>query len=333
MRRVLELSVVLPTWNRRGLLAEGLRRLESQHADSDFEVIVVDNISEDGTQEMVRDFARAARVPVRLVEQRERLPLAGSRNLGVDAAEAEVLLFMNDDGWARPGLVARHLAFHRERPGRADALVGGVRGSPEIERTPFMTWLDDVLRFRSPPGDWDDVAGIHFHTMNASAKARLVRDAGGFDARFQVGYEDAELGLRLATAGMRLRHDPAALVEHFHPAGLELMMRQLRRYGAEYAKLRELHPEHEFPRRPSARHRVKASALHALYASGIRPRPVKREVWRFLTHQTHREALWEGIGSGCEPRIGARLARRALRDPDAAMPGHRIPPWEPACGR
>lgn len=323
------LTVVLPTWNRRRVLEQCLQELAEQQADADFEVIVVDNISDDGTPAMVTELARASALRLRLVEQVKRLPLAGSRNLGVEAATGNVLVFMNDDGWPRPGFIARHAAFHARFPDERDAMVGRVVESPLVEMTPFASWLAREFRYSSPEGDWTDVQPGCFFTINASAKASLVRAAGGFDERFQLGYEDTELGIRMAGTGMRLRHDPAAIVEHFHPAGLEATMRQTRAYGTELAKLKTLHPARAYPRPPSLRHRLRAAALNALHAMRLRPPALKQEVWRFLLHETHREALWEGLGSGCEPRIGSRLAARALADPDVATPPAAAP-WEPA---
>jgi cellulose synthase/poly-beta-1,6-N-acetylglucosamine synthase-like glycosyltransferase len=163
-----------------------------------------------------------------------------------------------------------------------------------------------------------------------SAKTAFIREAGGFDEGFiTAGHEDIDLGLRLQQKGMRLSYDREAVVEHYHPADLPSAIERSRDIGRANARFIQRHPSRPVPRRPGVRHRVKALALTGLAAVGVRHRRVQHETWRFLCHESFREAFWSEVdamngGRGSQPpqglRIGRTLARIASRDEDAGMP-------------
>jgi glycosyltransferase involved in cell wall biosynthesis len=323
----MELSVVIPTRDRREILRETLERLAEQRDDAAFEVVVVDDGSSDGTQDAVRALTRDAPVPAVLIEQPSRGPAAG-RNRAVAVARAPVCLFLNDDSRPRPGLIARHAAFHRRRPEPEAALLGGIVLPDEPAPTPFMRWHEALHFGQEGIRDRDDAGGARFYTANVSAKVELLRRAGGFDEAFPAAaHEDVDLGLRLERCGLRLAYDPDALVEHCHPIDLAGAIARLRRAGRSLATFTERHPGWPAPRRPGARHRVKAAGLVALAAARVRAPAVQRETWRFLCHEATREGYWEardrGVRHDAPPaglRIGGRLAQLAARDPDARLP-------------
>jgi len=316
------ISVVLPTWNRRPLLAGTLAALRAQTLPpEDFEVLAVDNRSDDGTAEVLGD-AAAEWAPLRPVLCPRPMTLGEAHNLGVDYARAPIVLFLNDDARAHPDLLDRHLVHHARLPEKTAALRGGVIESRALQLSPFMRWLErSAIRFGRPAVDGPGPLGPEmFLTINVSLKRSLLIDSGGFDTVFEAGCEDTELGVRLIALGMTLAYDGSAVVEHHHPTDLEATVRQLRGYGFAAQRLIRLHPEVDRPSPPSARHRLKAAGLLALNRAGMRPRAVREETWRFLCHQSFREGLWEGEADRPEPRIGARLFRAAAADPQVARP-------------
>ena len=92
------ISVVIPTYNRRSILEKCLLALEHQDPSGEienYEVVVVDDGSSDGTPDWLRQ--DAARFPhVRLVEQQHGGPAEG-RNRGVDHAKGDVIVFIDSD--------------------------------------------------------------------------------------------------------------------------------------------------------------------------------------------------------------------------------------------
>src|SRR5215470_9827202 len=107
-------SIVVPTYNRRASLQRLLEALVHQtYARSDFEVIVVDDGSTDGTVEFARttDFG----YQVRVIEQEHSGP-AAARNRGVTEAHGELIVFLDDDVVPVDGLLAQHVADHAPDP-------------------------------------------------------------------------------------------------------------------------------------------------------------------------------------------------------------------------
>ena len=92
------ISVVIPTYNRRDILEKGLRSLDCQSACSEideYEVVVVDDGSTDGTPDWLRSSAGAFS-RVRLIEQSHGGPAEG-RNRGVAHARGDVIVFIDSD--------------------------------------------------------------------------------------------------------------------------------------------------------------------------------------------------------------------------------------------
>jgi hypothetical protein len=315
------LSIVVPTRDRPGQVAELLRRLEAVGGEAEFELLIVDG-SENGETESIATDAEA-RLGGRVVYRREAgLPSPAARNVALAEARGGACLFLNDDCWPRVGLLNRHAEFHRRRPETHAALIGRAVPHWPYEPTPFERWLEDSgIRHQYDElraGD-EAVSGDRFLTFNASAKTELLREVGGFDARYDMGFEDTELGLRLEDAGMRLSYDRDAVVDHFHPVGLGGTLRTLRRYGGSGRE--RARPEGPQPRRSGPRHRAAAVALTGALVVRPRGRRTRASTWRFLCSQALREGWWEEPAPANGPvRVGASLARRALRDPAAAMP-------------
>src|SRR5215467_13195287 len=111
----LEVSVIIPTFNRRPVVAEAILSVLAQR-EVGFELIVVDDGSTDGTPAAVEETLENATVPVRLIWT-ERRGVAAARNLGVEAAAAPLIGFLDSDDLWRPEKLARqlaHLRDHRE---------------------------------------------------------------------------------------------------------------------------------------------------------------------------------------------------------------------------
>jgi GT2 family glycosyltransferase len=316
-----ELSIIVPTRDRPDRVAELLRRLAAIADEATFELLIVDGSMDQETEAAVasaRDGVGGSLVYLREPD----LPSPAARNVALEAAHASVCLFLNDDCWPLPGLLAHHAAFHRSRPEHAAAMIGRTIPFWPYEPTPFERWLETSgYRHRYDSiADAENAGWRHFLTFNASAKTALLREVGGLDERFVMGFEDNELGLRLERAGMRLQYDPEALVEHYHPTSLADTLRQYRRYGHGRRRLGETRLEEPQPRRPGPRHRMAAGALLAPYAIGLRAGWVRGAAWRFLCIEAFREGWWNEPEPPDGVRVGSKLAALASRDPSAVAP-------------
>lgn len=275
-----ELSIVIPTRNRRDRLLATLDELAAQQrGGAVVEVIVVDNGSTDGTAD-----ALDARADVTLL--REPRPGASfARNRALDVARGEVVLLLGDDMVPASGdLLLAHLALHARNPDPGYAVLGQVRWAPPVSS--FMRWLETSgFQFsfdHIAAGAVDPAAFLY--SSHASLKRELLDRTGGFDGeRFPYLMEDIELGIRLRRSGVTLDYRPELLVHHHHAQTLDGFARRMTVLGASARRLRELYPD-EAPAQvtaPGWKGRLygpASAAGRALLAAGARGR-LRERAW------------------------------------------------------
>jgi GT2 family glycosyltransferase len=220
--------MVIPTHNRLGLLRRVLGALQSQKGIPAwaFEVIVVIDGGSDGTVEALA----AMKVPFRLrwIEQ-VRAGVAVARNTGWRAATGELVLFLDDDIVASPGLLAEHLRMHREYP---TAVVLG-RFSPEPgDRPSAWTRYDERVQEKKYLAlERNEIpSGIRLYSGNFSVPRRLLEEVGGFDATL-FRNEDVDLGFRLQALGAPFVFAPRADALHCGYHDLKVWLNRPLLYG------------------------------------------------------------------------------------------------------
>ncbi len=212
------LSVVIPTYNRLPILEKCLRALAQQTWEATvgitgYEVVVVDDGSTDGTIAWL--LAHQAELPqVRWLVQ-EHLGPAAARNLGVQAAKGEWIVFIDSD----LVVTATFLQAHAQRLRQEQARLG----MPDLEHLPVFTYgrVINTCNFDVPttePYKVTDFSAAYFATGNVAIARHWLETAGLFDTQFQLyGWEDLELGVRLKQLGLRLLKCPEAVGYHWHP--------------------------------------------------------------------------------------------------------------------
>lgn len=225
-------SVVIPTYNRRAQLAQALDGLAKQDpVDGGFEVIVVSDGCTDGTDEYLA--SDDVPVPVTALRQPNSGP-AAARNRGIDAAQGELVVFIDDDVVPEHDFLAAHLHSHRRRTGDADDLVVvGPMNTPDGYRlSPWVRWEQEMLEKQYDAmarGEYSATAR-QFYTGNASIARRHLEAAGGFDPAFRRA-EDVELAYRLAQNGVSFTFEPAAAVVHYAERSYDAWLKAAYSYG------------------------------------------------------------------------------------------------------
>jgi len=209
---MLEISVILPTRNRSHLLPLVLDALKRQSLpQSQFEIIAVDDGSTDNTPEVLN--RSCADLPLRVFRQRHA-GLAAAKNLGIFASRGPILLFLDDDDVADPHLLSTHVAAHRLHHELEVAALGYTCLAPEVAQSPLMRHVTQVgcqlfsYGWMKPGMVLDYTA---FWGGRSSCKRGLLIERGIFNPIFAFGYEDIELGWRLARFGFRVVYEPAAV--------------------------------------------------------------------------------------------------------------------------
>jgi N-acetylglucosaminyl-diphospho-decaprenol L-rhamnosyltransferase len=225
-----EVSIILVTYECREWARTCLSSIYEGTHDVGFEVVVVDNASTDGTADTVsREFSG-----VRLLALPENIGFARGANRGASEASGEYLLLLNPDTVVHEGAVSRLLEFARLHP--EHGIYGGRTLRPDGRLDPRSCWGQQTIwslfcfatmlttafkrsRVLDPEslGRWerDTVRQVGMVTgCLLLVPARLWQALGGFDERFFMYGEDADLSLRATRLGFHPVITPDAVVIH-----------------------------------------------------------------------------------------------------------------------
>lgn len=215
-----QFSVVIPTFNRLETLGIVLDAWERQEpTDLNFEVVVIDDGSGDGTAEMLAN-RRGERYPLRAMSQSNAGP-AAARNLAIQIASGDFVLFSGDDIEPHSRLLAEHAAGHGLADDPHIAILGLTRWPDGCEQTATMRHVDGVGSQQFSYHYFTDGAEYdfrHFYTSNVSLRKDLLElEPDGFCTDFPAAaFEDAEFAYRLSSHGMRIRYRATAMAFHHH---------------------------------------------------------------------------------------------------------------------
>lgn len=231
--------MIIPTYNRRELLSRTLSQLCLQSTPKDqFEVIVVDDGSSDGTEDEVIAFRDQLQIRY-FWQADEGFRAAAARNVGIRHARGGIAVFLDSGVFPHSHCIESHIAAH-EVSQRRKAFIGYVYGFDskdgvcgEVVRELEATEIDLYIERSRPARErqdsremfyrycHDDIPTIGspwglFWTCNVSARVTDLRAVGMFDEIFcSWGVEDIELGYRLHQCGVQIELCRAAEAVHF----------------------------------------------------------------------------------------------------------------------
>lgn len=240
------MSVIVTTYNRHRMVRKILERLDQQTLPVEqFEVIVADDESPDDTPAMVAEMATKVRYPLRFLRHKNAGPGA-TQNMGIKAAEREIVLLMADDIIPEPELLAEHMKSHREYPGDEYAVLGKALQSPELPATALhKVW--DPFQYQRFEGR-KEIEGFYFFGCNISVKKAFLLANGMYHERRGIAHEDIELGYRLWKKGLKIIYNPAAFAWHEHDEALDRICTRAYERGQNFDLLADnLPPEFVFP--------------------------------------------------------------------------------------
>lgn len=188
------ISVVIPFYNEEGSIPESLHAFTRQTYRGDFEVILADNGSTDGSIDRVEEFARAhPALPIRVIRE-ERRGVAMASQTGFAAARYSIIARTDADTLVDPGWLLSIACRFRDE--RVAALCGhvGFREPTSLQRWLFLEQLIEMhqrlhILIKKP----------HFWGFNFAVRKEIFFRAGGFNTRLRLA-EDLDLGLRIQEA-------------------------------------------------------------------------------------------------------------------------------------
>ncbi|WP_049780902.1 glycosyltransferase [Hahella chejuensis] len=213
------ISVIIPTYNRGKLLPEIIAAWREVNAVTMFpyEIIFSDDGSSDGSVEFLETVNG---LPLKVLRNAHG-GASSARNAAIRAASGDKLLIIGDDIFPDPQILNIHAEIC-EQLGPKVATLGVVDWHQDLDVNHLMHHITEIgnEQFsynRLKDNDFTDFR--HFYTCNICVDRRfLLEEDVIFDERFdEYGFEDIELGYRLAKRGLKLFYTTRAKGDHYHP--------------------------------------------------------------------------------------------------------------------
>ncbi|MDD5531065.1 MAG: glycosyltransferase family A protein [bacterium] len=190
------ISVVVAAYNSKDLLKDSLQSLINQDFDKkNYEIIVVDDGSKDGTSVFLKNFVKD-KTNIHYVRQRNK-GVAGARNTGIKLAKGKIIAFTDQDC-----LADKNWLKEIEKSFRDKELIG-VSGRIITETKKVNPFAHYVA---------DETAG-NFISCNVAYKKDILEKLNGFDVGFNYGFDDTDLYMRATKLG-KLTSNKNAVICH-----------------------------------------------------------------------------------------------------------------------
>jgi GT2 family glycosyltransferase len=210
-------SVIILNWNGRRLLEECLSSIGSQMF-RDFETIVVDNGSTDGSVDWLKERSAESVTTVALPSN---LGFAGGNNAGIRVARGRYVILLNNDTAVDPGWLAAMDDAVRRHPdaGMFTPKILNYYQRDEIDNTGHLIYADGLARGRDrlekDDGRFDEEGETLWPSGCAGVyRKEMLDEIGLLDESFFAYGEDVDLGLRARWAGWTCFYIPTAVVYH-----------------------------------------------------------------------------------------------------------------------
>jgi len=227
----IDLSIIIVNYNTKRLLRQCLKSINIFESNINFEVLVVDNASYDGSCQMVKnEFSQ-----VKLIENKKNLGFSRANNEAVKSSRGEYILFLNTDTVILENAIEEMLKFMKtySEAGALGPKLLNPDGTLQFSCRKFYT-LRAILARRTFLGkifpsskslrehlmsDWDhnDVREVDWVMGACLLVRRNVLDIIGLlDEKYIMYFEDVDLCYRIKQSGFKVYYVPRARVIHYY---------------------------------------------------------------------------------------------------------------------
>jgi GT2 family glycosyltransferase len=224
----MDLSIIIVSWNVKNLLKKCLQSIFSKTQGVDFEVIVVDNASQDGSAQMVsQEFPQ-----VNLIASNQNLGFAKANNMGLEFAQGNYVLFMNPDMELVENSFPKLLTLMNRDPKIALSTCqliypdgqrqNNIKNNPGFcDQALILLKLHHVLkprclnRYLAKDFDYTKEQEVK-QIMGAFvfSHGQIIREIGGWDADYFIWWEDLDLCKRIQDLGYKIIYTPETKIIH-----------------------------------------------------------------------------------------------------------------------
>jgi hypothetical protein len=224
-----DVSVIIASWNTKEILGDCLRSIYEQAGDVEFEVIVIDNASDDGSAEMIkRDFEQVV-----LIENPQNRGFAAANNQGMAVARGRYVLLLNSDTLVLDGAIAKTVDFADAHPQAGVIGCRVLNPDKTLQLTCFMfpsvlnMFLSSTYLYKLFPGSrffgreqmtwWDrsDVRQVDVVTgCFMLVRQEAIDQVGVMDEQFFMYAEETDWCYRFRKSGWQVMFTPVGQIIH-----------------------------------------------------------------------------------------------------------------------
>lgn len=219
MQKIIEISIIIATYNRANLLKESLESLQNIDApDLKYEVIVVDNNSKDNTSDVVNEFLKKCR-NIKLIKESNQ-GLSFARNKGIETTRGNILVFIDDDVEIDKGWLRAIIEPFEDQ----DVWCVGGKVLPQ-GKSDIPEWLPERLKFLIGLADYGDMEKVLIDKekplgCNMAFRKEVFDNLGKFDTNIGrqgkklLGGEEVDIYYKILKSKKKIVYCPRALVYH-----------------------------------------------------------------------------------------------------------------------
>jgi glycosyltransferase involved in cell wall biosynthesis len=221
IKKNIQISVVVPTYNREVAIKECIDSLIAQEFPKDrYEIIIVDSSPTDSVKKIIEQSYKIPDPEIKYFHQKKEGPSA-ARNLGIDKAAGDVIYFFDDDCIADKNcLQIINSAYDRKEIGGVEGKIAGYYSTTVVQKYGDYLFLKTNVQ---PGGLLPGTDGPI--TCNASYRKDVLKAVEGFDTQF-ITMEDLDIALRIRKRGFVFKYMPSAVVYHKHRTSLKEVLKR-----------------------------------------------------------------------------------------------------------
>ena len=221
-------SVIVSAYNRLEVLKMCLSALMHQTIElNNYEIIIVDDSSNDGTQEYFEKI-NPVESNIKYIRHHVNQGLASARNSGIKSARGEYIIFLDCDIIPEPDFIEKFLSYHAQFPDEKIVVIGNLSFYKNLTDNNNIGYFAQsrYLGFRTGREkakiDYLNLSPRYFAGGIASIPYSTVMEVGLFDSTFKYyGGEDTDYGIRLGNHGVRLVFGTSVKAYHNDPVLLQ----------------------------------------------------------------------------------------------------------------
>lgn len=226
-----DLSVIIVSFNTKKLTIDCLKSIEKEAGGLDYETIVIDNNSTDGSREALRKL-EASSSRLKIILNNENSGYAKANNQGIKEACGKYTLLLNSDTLVHKDSLGALVKFAQKTPdaGVVGSRLLNINGSLQGSCFHFPTIKNAILEyFFGKKGLFDKYApsGKNPETVDALVGAAFLitpealKKIGGLDERYWAYFEDIDYCRHVWKSGLKVYYLPSSVITHYHGASFK----------------------------------------------------------------------------------------------------------------